>query len=70
MKRLSLAAVSLIALMAAPVLAQTAPVRIDQNAVEAHMGFLAGPELRGRAAPPTMRRSPPPMSPPSSASPA
>ncbi|MDP3403233.1 MAG: M20/M25/M40 family metallo-hydrolase [Brevundimonas sp.] len=47
MKRLSLVAVSLIALMAAPVLAQT-PVRIDQNAVEAHMGFLAGPELRGR----------------------
>lgn len=47
MKRLSLAAVSLIALMAGPVLAQTAPV-IDRNAVEAHINFLAGPELQGR----------------------
>ena len=50
MKRLSLAAVSLIALLAAPALAQTAqqaPV-IDQNSVAAHIGFLAGEELQGR----------------------
>ena len=52
MKRLSLAAVSLIALLAAsaPALAQTAqqaPV-IEQNSVAAHIGFLAGEELQGR----------------------
>ena len=47
MKRLSLAAVSLIALLATPALAQQAPV-IDQNAVAAHIGFLAGEELQGR----------------------
>ncbi len=52
MKRLSLVAVSMVALISAPapLLAQTArqaPV-IDQNAVAAHIGFLAGDELRGR----------------------
>lgn len=48
MKRLSLAAVSLITLMiASPALAQQAPV-IEQNSVSAHIRFLAGPELRGR----------------------
>lgn len=47
MKRLSFAAVSLIALLGAPALAQTAPV-IDQNSVAAHIGFLAGEELQGR----------------------
>ena len=47
MKRLSFAAVSLIALLAAPVVAQQTPV-IDQNAVAAHIGFLAGEELQGR----------------------
>lgn len=47
MKRLSFAAVSLIALLAAPALAQRAPV-IDRNSVEAHIGFLAGEELQGR----------------------
>ena len=47
MKRLSFAAVSLIALLAAPVVAQQTPV-IDQNAVAAHIGFLAGDELQGR----------------------
>ena len=47
MKRLSLAAVSLIALMAAPALAQQTPT-IDQNSVTAHIGFLAGEELQGR----------------------
>lgn len=41
---LLLAAASLIALTAAPVMAQT----IDQNAVAAHIGFLAGEELQGR----------------------
>lgn len=43
-KNLALAAVSLIALLAAPVAAQT----IEQNAVAAHIGFLAGEELQGR----------------------
>ena len=47
MKRLSLAAVSLIALLASPTLAQQAPV-IEQNSVAAHIGFLAGDELQGR----------------------
>ncbi|OYX59184.1 MAG: peptidase M28 [Brevundimonas subvibrioides] len=47
MKRLSFAAVSLIALLAAPAMAQHTPV-IDQNAVAAHIGFLAGDELQGR----------------------
>ena len=47
MKRLSLAAVSLIALLAAPAVAQQAPV-IEQNSVAAHIGFLAGEELQGR----------------------
>ncbi|MGV3580613.1 M20/M25/M40 family metallo-hydrolase [Brevundimonas sp.] len=47
MKRLCLAAVSLIALMAAPALAQQTPT-IDQNSVTAHIGFLAGEELQGR----------------------
>lgn len=52
MKRLSFAAVSLIALMAAPAPllaqgAQQAPT-IDQNSVAAHIGFLAGDELQGR----------------------
>lgn len=47
MKRLSFAAVSLIALLAAPAVAQQTPV-IDQNAVAAHIGFLAGEELQGR----------------------
>jgi hypothetical protein len=47
MKRLSFTAVSLIALLATPALAQQT-VAVEQNAVEAHMGFLAGPELRGR----------------------
>ena len=47
MKRLSLAAVSLIALFAAPAVAQQAPV-IEQNSVAAHIGFLAGEELQGR----------------------
>jgi len=47
MKRLSFAAVSLIALLAAPAVAQHTPV-IDQNAVAAHIGFLAGDELQGR----------------------
>jgi len=47
MKRLSLAAVSLIALLAAPAVAQQAPV-VDQNSVAAHIGFLAGDELQGR----------------------
>ncbi|WGM32034.1 M20/M25/M40 family metallo-hydrolase [Brevundimonas sp. NIBR11] len=48
MKRLSLAAVSLIALMAAPALAQQTPT-ISENSVTAHIGFLAGEELQGRA---------------------
>lgn len=43
-KNLALAAVSLIALMAAPAMAQT----IEQNSVAAHIGFLAGEELQGR----------------------
>lgn len=47
MKRLSLAAVSLIALLAAPAVAQQAPV-IQENSVAAHIGFLAGEELQGR----------------------
>lgn len=47
MKRLSLAAVSLIALLAAPAVAQQAPT-IERNAVAAHIGFLAGEELQGR----------------------
>lgn len=47
MKRLSIATVSLIALLAAPALAQQTPT-IEQNAVAAHIGFLAGDELRGR----------------------
>eukprot|EP01036_Dinobryon_divergens_P011325 gene11325-15235_t len=46
-KGMSLAAVSLFALLAAPALAQQAPV-IDQNSVAAHIGFLAGEELQGR----------------------
>ncbi len=44
MKRLSLAAVSLIALMAAPAVAQ----QIEQSSVSAHIEFLAGDELQGR----------------------
>ncbi len=47
MKRLSFTAVSLIALLAAPAVAQQAPV-IEQNSVAAHIGFLAGDELQGR----------------------
>ena len=46
MKRLALT-VSLLALLATPVLAQTT-TRIERNAVEAHMNFLAGDELQGR----------------------
>ena len=46
MKRLSFA-VSLIALLASPALAQQAPV-IEQTSVAAHIGFLAGDELQGR----------------------
>ncbi len=46
-KSMSLAAASLIALVAAPALAQQAPT-IDQNSVAAHIGFLAGDELQGR----------------------
>ncbi len=48
MKRLSLATVSLIALLAAPALAQQSAPIIDQNSVAAHIGFLAGEELQGR----------------------
>ena len=48
MKRLSLATVSLIALLAAPALAQQSAPVIDQNSVAAHIGFLAGEELQGR----------------------
>ena len=47
MKRLSFAAVSLIALLAGPALAQQTTT-IERNAVEAHMNFLAGDELQGR----------------------
>ncbi len=47
MKRLSLAAVSIIALLACPALAQQTET-VEQNAVEAHMDFLAGDELQGR----------------------
>lgn len=47
MKRIVLAAVSLIALTAAPALAQQTTT-VDRNAVEAHMNFLAGDELQGR----------------------
>lgn len=47
MKRLFLAAVCMAALVSSPVLAQSAPA-IDQNAVAAHIGFLAGDELQGR----------------------
>ncbi|WP_269515516.1 M28 family metallopeptidase [Brevundimonas subvibrioides] len=47
MKRLSFVAVSLIALLAQPVLAQQTTT-IERNAVEAHMNFLAGDELQGR----------------------
>jgi hypothetical protein len=47
MKRLSLACVSLIALLAQPALAQQTTA-ISRNAVEAHMNFLAGDELQGR----------------------
>lgn len=46
MKRLFLA-VSLIALIASPALAQ-ATRAVERNAVEAHMNFLAGDELQGR----------------------
>ena len=47
MKRLTLAAVSLIALLSSPALAQQTTT-VDRNAVEAHMNFLAGDELQGR----------------------
>ncbi|WP_428151931.1 M28 family metallopeptidase [Brevundimonas sp.] len=45
---LAFAAVSLIALMAAPALAQQQTPVIEQNSVAAHVGFLAGDELQGR----------------------
>lgn len=47
MKRLSFVAVSAMALLASSAMAQSAPA-IDQNAVAAHIGFLAGEELQGR----------------------
>ncbi len=49
MKRLAATATAalLLCLPAGPVLAQ-ATVRVERNAVEAHMNFLAGPELQGR----------------------
>lgn len=49
MKRLAATATAalLLCLSAGPVLAQ-ATVRVERNAVEAHMNFLAGPELQGR----------------------
>ena len=65
MNRLSFAAVSLIALLAAaPALAyapQQAPV-IDQASVAAHMASWRATNCRGAAAPPATRPSPPPMS--------
>ena len=48
MKRLSLVTVSMIALLAAPALAQQAAPVIEQHSVAGHIGFLAGEELRGR----------------------
>lgn len=47
MKRLTLAAVSMIALLATPALAQQIPA-VEQHSVAGHIGFLAGEELRGR----------------------
>ena len=49
MKRLAATATAalLLCLSAGPVLAQ-ATVRVERNAVAAHMNFLAGPELQGR----------------------
>lgn len=47
MKRLAAAAAALICLSAGPAFAQ-ATRAVERNAVEAHMNFLAGPELQGR----------------------
>lgn len=47
MNRLAVAAAALTVLIAGPVCAQ-ATHAVERNAVEAHMNFLAGPELQGR----------------------
>lgn len=47
MKRLAVAAAALFVLTAGPAFAQ-ATRAVERNAVEAHMNFLAGPELQGR----------------------
>lgn len=47
MKRLAVAAAALLVLTAGPAFAQASRA-VERNAVEAHMNFLAGPELQGR----------------------